>query len=105
VKPAILHRAAQRELDEAAEAYEEEIPGFGLRFYDAVEAAIAGAVRAPRAAPLVPYLPKQHGLRQRTVHRFPYLVIDRDDGERLRVIAIAHGKRRAGYWLRRLRDH
>jgi hypothetical protein len=103
VTPYVIDPDAQAELVEAAMHYDDQRPGRGLRFANAVEAAIAAAVRAPRAAPLLQFVPKERGLilRQRTVRRFPYLVIYRDDPV-LRVIAIAHGKRRPGYWLSRL---
>ncbi len=104
MKPYLLDPLAQAELEEAAVRYENERPGRGFRFADAVEAAVAVAVRSPSAAPLVPYARKELELRQRTVRRFPYLVIYRDEGPVVRVVAIAHGKRRPGYWLARLGD-
>jgi plasmid stabilization system protein ParE len=75
VKAYLLDPQAQAELDEAAVRYEDERPGRGLRFADAVEAAIAVAVGSPSDAPLVPYTRSELELRQRTVRRFPYLVI------------------------------
>jgi toxin ParE1/3/4 len=104
VKAYVLDPQAQAELDDAAVRYEDERPGRGLRFADAVEAAIAVAVESPSAAPLVPYTRRELELRHRPVRRFPYLVIYRDEGPFVRVIAIAHGKRRPGYWLARLGD-
>jgi toxin ParE1/3/4 len=102
MKRVVLDPAARAELDAAASFYEDDYPGRGLRFYDAVEEAIAAVAFSPRAAPRVAGTPDELGLRQRSLSRFPYLIIYRDLGPVLRVVAIAHGKRPPGYWLGRL---
>ncbi len=43
-----------------------------------------------------------HGTRLHRIRRFPYVVIFREIGTTLQVVAIAHAKRRPGYWKRRL---
>jgi toxin ParE1/3/4 len=35
------------------------------------------------------------------VHRFPFVIFFHEHKEMIRVLAIAHGKRRPGYWARR----
>jgi len=42
-----------------------------------VEEAIAAAIASPRAAPRVASTPEELGVRQRPVHRFPYVIVYR----------------------------
>jgi hypothetical protein len=42
-----------------------------------------------------------HNTRKFVLRRFPFTVADRIDPERVLVVAIAHQKRRPGYWARR----
>jgi hypothetical protein len=34
-------------------------------------------------------------------HRFPFFVVFRETDIRIEIVAIAHGRRRPGYWLGR----
>jgi plasmid stabilization system protein ParE len=43
-----------------------------------------------------------HETRRYLMKRFPYLVVYREIEDKLQVIAVAHGKRKPGYWRRRL---
>ena len=44
-----------------------------------------------------------HGTRCYLMKRFPYLVVYRVVDDNLQVIAVAHGKRKPGYWRYRLK--
>ena len=44
-----------------------------------------------------------HGTRRYLMRRFPYLVVYRATPDKLQVIAVAHGKRKPGYWRNRLK--
>ncbi len=44
-----------------------------------------------------------HGTRRYLMHRFPYLVVYRTIADKLQVIALAHGRRKPGYWRDRLK--
>lgn len=44
------------------------------------------------------------GTRRCLLKRFPFVIIYRVTTERIEVIAIAHGRRRPGYWKDRLRS-
>jgi len=35
--------------------------------------------------------------------RFPYLIVFREMDSEIQIIAVAHGRRRQGYWKRRLK--
>jgi toxin ParE1/3/4 len=39
-----------------------------------------------------------HGTRQFLLRRFPFGVVYRESGETLQIVAVAHGRRKPGYW-------
>ena len=83
---------------EAALYYEKRAPDLGLAFLDEVEKASRRILTNPRA-----YQTVGAEVRRALVARFPYsilYVIEPDDY--IRVIAVAHHKRRPGYWRKRL---
>jgi plasmid stabilization system protein ParE len=91
-----LHRDALADLLHAAEWYEGDYPGRGVRFRAAVERVFARIAAAPHVRV------ERLGARIARVPRFPYVVVySQIDGERLRVLAVAHTKRRPGYWRAR----
>lgn len=91
-----LHPEAEDELDEAVGRYEAERRGVGLRFAAAVSAALDRLAAAPDLGPrLAP------GVRRLLVPGFPYGIVYAPEPERLFVVAVAHGRRRPGYWRRR----
>ncbi len=44
----------------------------------------------------------EHGTRRLPLHRFPYLVIYHTTSETIEIVAVAHGRRRPGYWRPRV---
>ena len=84
---------ADDEFREAAGFYAGERLGLGLRFVEAIERAFERVGTTPLAgAPLGgPY-------RRWLVVGFPYAVIYRSDRTPVRVVAIAHLRRRPEYW-------
>jgi plasmid stabilization system protein ParE len=68
---------------------------------DAFMAELDTAVERICTSPLIcpVYL---HGTRRYLFKRFPYLVVFREINERIQIIAVAHGRRRPGYWKRRV---
>jgi plasmid stabilization system protein ParE len=48
------------------------------------------------------WLSHLHGTRAFRLHRFPYLIVYRRLNGTLQVVAFMHGRRRPGYWRRRL---
>jgi toxin ParE1/3/4 len=67
------------------------------RFMAALDDALARIANAPHSWP--PYL---HGTRVYRLRRFSYLVVYLELPGSLQVLALAHDKRRPGYWRRRL---
>ena len=47
-------------------------------------------------------MPEDLVIRWALLPRFPYAVIFMDLGTEIRVLAVAHAKRRPGYWLDRV---
>jgi toxin ParE1/3/4 len=96
VKRVIFHPEAEAEMVAAAEFYEAKSAGLGIDFIAEVE-------RATRA--LVTYARIGHRfsrrLRRILVQRFPYGLLYRVETERIVVVAVAHARRRPGYWRHR----
>ena len=93
-----FHPAARDELLEAAARYEEQADGLGERFADEVERAVRFVDEHPG---LGTPLGEKGTLRRWTLRRFPYYVIYRAEADALYILAVAHQRRRPGYWRNR----
>lgn len=89
----VFHELAERELYEAATYYAEIRESLGGAFVTAVERAVKDITSAPRAGANA-----SDGVRWWPVRRFPYMVFYRLGPDELRVLAIAHHRRRPGQW-------
>jgi toxin ParE1/3/4 len=88
-------------LDEAAEAvnhYAEIDQDLAVGFAEEFTIALRRAGEVSSA--LASYL---HGTKRYPFRRFPYQLIFREFMDRIQIIAVAHQRRRPGYWKRRLR--
>jgi toxin ParE1/3/4 len=95
--PFSIHPAATRELQQAADYYELVRAGLGHAFLDEIERAFERIRQYPEAAPLV-----EGTVRKATVHhRFPYSVMYSVRPSGIRILAIAHQRRRPLYWRSR----
>lgn len=94
---------ARAELDAAADQYDEQRPGRGVRFYAAVERTVKLIVRFAAVGPLYPGVRSELGVRRRIIRGFPFVLAYRVLGDKIRIDAVAHMHRRPGYWLRRVR--
>ena len=88
-----LHPEALAEARETYLWYRERSPGAAELFIAELDHAIDSISEAPHRWP--PYL---HGTRRFLLHRFPYAVIYRELGEKTQIVAVAHGRRKPGYW-------
>jgi len=94
-----FHEEAESELNEAALYYEDRAPDLGLALLDEVEKASQRLLDNPMA-----YRAVDEEIRQAPVARFPYSVLYVIEPDKsIRIIAVAHQKRRPGYWRKRLR--
>lgn len=96
MKPLQISEPASIELAEAVRWYEERRPGWGGRLFDAVSHTFAVIERFPDAG-----APRNETTRQLTVRGFPFLVVYRIRPQDVYVVALAHSKRRPGYWMNR----
>ena len=94
---------ADAEYREAGRWYEGRRTGLGLEFFDAIDAAIDRIWRFPASGEPVPRVPRDLPVRRSAVTRFPYHVVYLDTPDAIRILAIAHDRRRPGYWKDRVR--
>ena len=89
----VFHPEAEEELHRATSYYEAESPGIGQALLEDIELAIAQISQYPDSAPLVSQL-----VRRKTLRRFPnnimYIVLPGT----IRILSLAHHKRRPFYW-------
>jgi toxin ParE1/3/4 len=93
---------AEAEFRAAARWYEERQPGLGTEFLEAVDAALDRIARFPSAGASVPRLPADLPVRRAPVKRFPYHVVYLHLKSTIRVLAVAHDRRRPVYWKDRI---
>ena len=96
----ILHRLAEREMEDAFWTYEDRSEGLGTTFLDQLQRSARHLLTFPKSAPVV----RRAGdvtVRKRVLARFPYDLFYTFDEDALWILAIAHQKRRPGYWIKR----
>ena len=96
MKEAIFHPAARAEIREAFNFYEARLDGLGLRFLSSVEQTAERITIHPEAG-----APLAGEFRKRIVLGFPYNIIYRVWEDYIYLIAVAHHRRRPGYWRER----
>jgi plasmid stabilization system protein ParE len=92
--------AAREEFDEAFDWYAKRSREAAARFAAAVDVAIDAILQAPER-----FATTSAGCRFARTKRYPYLVIFRQSTRGVVVVAIAHSRRRPGYWKSRTEDH
>lgn len=91
--PIIFHELAEAELNEGAAYYAQARPGLGEAFIAEVQHAVEDLAASPLAGKAV-----ESDVRWWLVRRFPYSVLYRVRDGHIRILAIAHHKRRPFYW-------
>lgn len=91
--------AAEQELTEATEHYETQFHGLGNDFLLEVERICAVLVELPSLGEKLDSIHRRLPLR-----RFPYALIFRCDPDTIRVVAVAHRRRKPGYWSPRVQE-
>jgi toxin ParE1/3/4 len=95
-----FHEGASAEAEAAVGWYNERVPGLGEDFRIEVVNAIERVIEAPLAWPVSAYDPRA---RRCLLARFPYSVVYVLAGdEDIIVAAVAHARRRPGYWSERV---
>ena len=91
-----IHPQAIAEARATRRWYEDRNPEAAEAFMTEFDLAMARIEEAPRRWP--PYLADT---RRYLLRRFPFFVVFREVDDRVQIVAIAHAKRRPGYWLGR----
>jgi plasmid stabilization system protein ParE len=95
--PIDVHPDARLEGDAAFDRYREQSPRAAEAFVLALEKARTAIQNSPGM--WAEYL---HGTRRYLLRRFPFVVVYRVTEIRIEIIAVAHGRRKPGYWRDRL---
>jgi len=98
MKPLEYHPVSKTESREAIDYYWSRSRVSALDFRDELRSALSRLRKTPNACS--PYL---HGTRRILLDRFPYFVVFRERTHDIQIVAIAHAKRRPGYWAKRLK--
>jgi plasmid stabilization system protein ParE len=95
-RPIGFHPDALAEAVAAAAWYRER----SAKAAAAIEAEVAHAMERIAGAPdrYPPYIQES---RRFLLRRFPYAIVYRVDSDRIEIVAVAHGRRRPGYWRNR----
>lgn len=92
-KPVEYLRGAHVDFDESFAWYAERSVGSAIGFASAVDNALDNILDDPGRFPSTHGGCAYYGLK-----RYPFRIVFRNEPDRLVVIAIAHAKRRPGYW-------
>lgn len=96
--PVKYHEAAEEELLNEIAYLELRLPGLGRRFYTEIQRAENLVAQFPESGPEI-----SPGIRKFVVRVFPFSLIYAIEKDSVLVLAVAHQRRRPGYWLRRSR--
>lgn len=88
-----FHVEAEAELNEAVSFYEALMPGLGKSLTNEVRKTVRLIQNHPAAGHNV-----GTKLKKSLVHRFPYSLIYSHDAQTVLILAVAHHRRRPGYW-------
>src|SRR3954470_19616713 len=91
------HPKASAEAMKSAYFYDGKQAGLGEEFFEDLDIAVRSLQSIwSRHAPDV------NGVRSRRLQRFPFRVYYVVDPDRIRILAVAHLRRKPGYWRRRI---
>jgi plasmid stabilization system protein ParE len=88
-----FHPDAVAEAEKARDWYAARSLRAAVAFLEELDRAISSVVQAPERWP--EYL---HGTRRYVFQQFPFLLVYRVVDSVVEIIAVAHGRRRPGYW-------
>ena len=94
-----IRLAAEADVAEAAQWYDQRQPGLGEKFIREVDQAIARVLENPLAFPVIL---RRHEVRRVLTKRFPYRIFFSLKSEEVVVHAVLHGRRDDRHWKDRL---
>ena len=95
--PVVYQTAAQRDVEKAYRWYRKKSPASADRFLAQLEVFIARIGKMPEMYAIVRQQARLAPLRQ-----FPYIVCYRVLTDRIEILAVYHGRRKASVWRKRL---
>jgi len=96
LKRVVIQPAARRELRESAAWYRDKNPSAADRFITAVFRTLDFIEKSPGSGKWIPLVASS--ARRLPVAAFPYHVVFEEFADRVEILAIAHNRRRPGYW-------
>lgn len=87
---------ASEELEAAVAYYNSQQQELGTAFLEEFENTVERIVDLPLAARVV-----RGDVRRKLIHRFPFFVLYRPGPDEVTIVAVAHRRRRPGYWVGR----
>jgi hypothetical protein len=93
-----IHTLASRELAEAVRWYESKVRGLGGELLDEVSRSIARVSASPESGNPIS---ADQRTRRLLTRRFPYQLVYRIRPPEIVIVALAHLRRRPGYWRHR----
>ena len=96
-KPYRLHALAWQEIEAGDDWYRRRSVDASVGFIAAVSDALESISDAPRRWPKYLY-----GTRRFVLDRFPFSIVYLDSPDEVNIVAVAHTKRKPGYWKQRL---
>ncbi len=90
---------ADQEMAEAARYYQSLSSSLGDDYLDEVERAVHSAATSPQTWPIL-----EGDFRRRLVKRFPFGVIYRIEPDKILIVAVAHLRKKPGYWKKRIKS-
>jgi len=91
-----IHEAVEIELNDAADFYDIACVNLGAVFIDEVQRTIKNISEFPDSAQVM-----RGQIRKKPIAKFPYSVIYSVRLDEIRILAVAHQKRRPFYWRSR----
>ena len=92
----VIHEGAEEDLNAAAQFYESREPDLGQQFLDELSQTFQHLIRNPYS-----YMIIFDDYRRCLMNRFPYGVVYRIAEQQLLIFAVAHVRRRPGFWIDR----
>jgi plasmid stabilization system protein ParE len=92
-----IHPAALEEAEAATDWYAERSQRAAEGFLNELHRAIEQIAEHPERFPAFEF-----GTRRIVLRKYPYLLIYRESATSVEIVAVAHGRRRPGYWRNRV---
>jgi plasmid stabilization system protein ParE len=102
VKPLRYDPRAREEYAAAALWYAERNPEAAERFRLLIRGSEDAVQDAPDRSPFVPKVPRHLEVRRHVLQDFPYSLVYVELTNEILIVAVAHAKRRPGYWRNRV---